>query len=77
MQIVIMLSSQVPCYLTPVRYKCLPQLPIVEYPQPRILRQCQFRAYIKNKQNCSYIYIYILIFILFDSKLEDRKSWSE
>jgi len=57
-----MRSSPLPCYLVPLRPKYLPQHPILKYPQPIFLPQCEtpnFTPAQNNSQNyisVSYVY---------------------
>jgi hypothetical protein len=59
-KLLIMYFSPLPCYLVPLRYKYSPQHPILTYPQPTFLPQCQrpnFTPIQNNRKN--YISVYL------------------
>jgi hypothetical protein len=43
--------SPLPCYLVPLRPKCLPQHPILEHPQPVCLPQCERPSFTPSQNN--------------------------
>jgi hypothetical protein len=46
-----MLSSPLPCYLILLRFKYLPQHPILEHPQPMFLPQCDRPSFTPTQNN--------------------------
>jgi hypothetical protein len=67
--------SPLPFYLVP--FKCPPQHPVLEHPQPMFLPQCEWPSFTTVKSNRKIIVLYILIFIFWDSELEHKKFCTE
>ena len=56
--------SPLPCYLIPLRPKCSFQHPILKYPQPTFLPQCERPSLTptqNNRQNCNSVYLNLCI----------------
>ena len=60
-KVLVMLFPPLPCYLHPLRSKCLSQHPILQHPQPTFLPQCErlsFTPIQNNRQDYSSVYIH-------------------
>jgi hypothetical protein len=65
--------SPLPCYVVPFRPKYLPQHPILEYPQPMFIPQCEIPSFTpiqNNRQNYNSVCLWLMFL---DSKLEDKR----
>ena len=76
MKLHFMQSPSVPCHLVPPRPKYLPEHPILEPSKPMFLHQCDRPSSTPIKKG-TIIVLQSLILAFLDSRLEDRKFWTE
>jgi hypothetical protein len=62
-----------PCYLFPLRPKYSPQHPILIHPQSTFLTQCERPSFTPIQTTLKIMFLYIIIFIFLESKLEDKR----
>jgi len=62
-----------PCYVFPLRLKDLPQHPVLEQPQAMFFPQRELQSLTPIHNNSKIIVLYFF----FNSKLEDRRFWTE
>jgi hypothetical protein len=71
-KLLIMSLSPLPCHLVLLRPKYSSQHPILKHPQPMFFPQCEWLSFTPIQTTGKIIILYsLIIFIFFDSKLED------
>jgi hypothetical protein len=73
MKLLIRQFSLFPLYLDPVRPKYLPKHPTLKHPQLMFRPQRETPSFTPIKKQKKIILLYILIFVLSDSKLKDKR----
>ena len=64
------IHTLLPCSLRP---KYSPQHPILKHPPPTFSPQCERQSFTPVQNNRKFLVLYMLIFILLDRKLEDKR----
>jgi hypothetical protein len=76
-QLLLMLSSLLPCYLVPLTLKYIFQRPIFEHREPVFLPQCQRPSFTSIRNNRQDYILYIVICMFLNNKLEDKRFCTE
>ena len=77
MKLLIVQYLPLPCYLVPLRPTYLSQLPSVKPPRPSFLLQYKRPHFTPIQNNRQTLVRFILISVLLERKLEDKRFWVE
>jgi len=76
-QLLIMQSSPLSCYVIPLRSIYLPQCPVLKHPQPTFPPHCERPVFTPTQNQRQIVVLYILIFMFLDSKVVDKRFCPE